>query len=269
MKSTSVYDHWDFKDYLAERFSIVGDSRGMRIKFAKLIHASPSYVSKVLSGKIKLGLEHIPIINEILQHNEDEEHYFMDLVLYTQAGSKKLEIFFKKKLEATLEERRVRADWIPDKNEIPEEVQAKFYSHWQYCLIYVMTAVPNYQSKQAIATRLRLPLSTVSSTLDYLAQIGLIETKGDRYRRTIRRLHLKKGSEWQILSHSNLRQYATSKLFEPDSDDIHYSLTAALSLKDAEMIKKKIRQMISELEPIVQSNKNEEVFMFLTDFCRI
>ena len=115
MEKHSVFEYWDFKDYLSKRFSTTGNARGTRIKFAAMIHASPSYVSKIVTGKIKLALEHVPVINEILQHDEAESDFFMQLVLYSQAGTKKLELYFKKNLEVILEKRRVTAEWIPDK----------------------------------------------------------------------------------------------------------------------------------------------------------
>ena len=267
MEKHSVFEYWDFKDYLSKRFSTTGNARGTRIKFAAMIHASPSYVSKIVTGKIKLALEHVPVINEILQHDEAESDFFMQLVLYSQAGTKKLELYFKKNLEVILEKRRVTAEWIPDKEVLSDQVQAKYYSHWYYAMIHILTSVPNCQTKAAIAERLRLPNSIVSATLDYLIRIGLVEIKNGRYQNTMKRIYQNKDSDWIYHAHTNFRQFAIQKLLESGPDDIHFSGAAALSLKEIELLKKKIRLILKDF--VAQSENTEDVYGFSMDFFRV
>jgi uncharacterized protein (TIGR02147 family) len=269
MQNDSVFEFTDFKDYLAQRFSTQGASRGMRINFANQIHASPSYVTKILSGKIKLGLEHVPVINRLLGHTEQESKFFMQLVLYTQAGSKDLERHFKRELDLILQERKRAAEWIPDKNEHPREIQAKFHSAWYYGIMHVMTSIPAFQTKEAIAERLRLSMSTVESSLNYLISVGKVEKRGERYINVKRRVHHDLSSDWILHDHMNMRQLSVQKLIDSDPDDIRYWLAIALSFKDSELIKKKLRKMIYELEPLMVSNKNEELCVLIVDYFKI
>ena len=270
MATTNIFDHTDFKDYLSERFSTSGASRGMRIKFSQMIHASPSYVSKVLSGKIKLALEYVPVINRLLQHNEQEAEFFMQIVLYTQAGSKDLENFFKRRLEAILEKRRIAAEWITDKKELSEQVQAKYSSYWFYAVIHILTGLTQYQTKEALTSRLKLSLATVTEVLNYLVKVGLVEMKGNRYRTGKERVHLKKDSEWISQYHMSFRQFATQKLAEVSPQDIHYSLVIGLSLKEREIVTKKIQYFLKELEGMTLSGEtSEDVFVFALDCFRV
>lgn len=269
MKAVSVFDFQDFKDYLAERFSTTGASRGMRIAFAHLIHASPSYVSKILSGKIKFNLEFAPVVSKLLEHNEQESKFFMLLVLYSQAGSKDLENHFKRELEEIVEQRRVDAKWIPEKQELAVKDQLKYYSNWHFGVIHHLISIPAFQTKTAIAQRLKLSISTVTSTLDFLVQIGLIEAKGDRYHNLKRRTHLTKNSDWAPHIHMNMRHFSMHKLTEPDPEDIHYTLIMALAKKDMETLRRKIRQLIQEMEPIMTTNKNEDMCILNLDYFRV
>ncbi len=269
--STSVFDYTDFKAYLAERFSTSGENRGMRIKFSKLVNASPSYMNKVLSGNIKLNLENVPVLNRLLGHTEDESKFFMQMVLYSQAGSKDLEQHFKSEMDAILEARRVSAAWIPNKEEYPEHVQAKFFSHWIYKVTHILTAVPAFQTKTAISERLKLSLSGVTQVLDYLVQIGMVENKNDRFRYNFNapRLHLKKDSTWATHGHVNLRQFAIHKLTEPRQEDFHYSSVVAISKKDFEIVRNKFQQIVRDLEPMIEESEIEEVYTFSIDLFNV
>ena len=233
-----------------------------------MINASPSYVSKVISGNIKLALEYVPVINELLQHNDAEADFFMQLVCYSQAGSNKLEVYFKNKLDAILEQRRVHPDWI-DGKQLTEEVQAKYYSHWLYTVIHVLTSVPDYQTKAAIAAKLRLSINTVKQILDYLVQVGLIEFKGDRYRNLEKRVYQKKNAIWAEQANHNIRQLALHKQMEPSVGDMHYWYVMALSKKDGELIRKILEKTIEQFEPIAKNTKNEEVFGLSLDFFKV
>jgi uncharacterized protein (TIGR02147 family) len=271
---SSVFDFTDFKQYLSLRFATMGKSRGMRIKFAQLIHASPSYVSKVLSSSIKLNLEYVPVINKLLQHNDQEAEYFMLIVLYSQSGSKDLELYFRGKIDAFLEKRRVDAEWVLDPQELTETVQARYSSQWFYIVIHVMLCISTLQTKSAIAERLKLSLSTVASALEYLVKAKLVRVNGDRYSMTKNRVHLKKDSNWILQYHKSLRQYVVHRLSESLPGDIHYSLVAAISLEDVEMIKKKLRKLLSEFEPMMDIEKKDtskkyDVHVFSLDFFNV
>ena len=135
--------------------------------------------------------------------------------------------------------------------------------------IHMLTNISAFQTKAAIAERLKLSPPTVAEALDYLSQVGLVEKKGDRFRITQNRIHLKKDSDWIFHFHHNIRQYAIQKLVEPIPEDFHYSMMVAISLADRDLIRKKIQKMVKDIEPVLENTKGEDVFAFSIDLFKI
>lgn len=268
MKSGSVFEYQDFRSYLELRLAPHGQSRGMRSQLATMIRVRPSYVSMVLSGELQLNLDHIPEINKILGHSEDEAEYFLLLVLYTQAGSQDWKNDCKVKMESILAKRRESAEWIRNKADVSEADQAKFVSAWYYSVIHTLTGVPQFQSKPALASRLNLSMGLVGEVLDFLKNLGLVEEKSGRYKMTEKRLHLSKKSEWTANYHRNIRQMSVESLTEPDSQELHYSFVMSLSLSDKEKVQKKLMDVLKITEDLVQDSPSEEVMVLSVDYFR-
>ena len=269
MKNGNIFEYSDFKKYLGDRLSTLGESRGSRLKLSKLMKVKPSYMSKIFSGEIRLSLEHIPIINRFLEHTSQESEYMMYLVLYSQAGSKELEGFFKEKMDTIREKKWAKGEWIDNKKEIPAEFQAKYFSDWYYPVINVLTRVSAYQTKTAIASRLKLSLSTVSTALDFLVQIGLAEIKGDRYRMTKNRIHLDGNSTWISHYHTNMRQLTLRSYTEPNPESLRYSFIMSVSNEDRDKIQALLRRTIVEIDEIVKQTKSEDVCVLAMDLFRV
>ncbi len=233
---------------------------------ASRLNTKPAFISQVLSGKNDFALEHCPLISEILGHTSDEAHYFILLVLYARAGSKLLEEHFKLQIDEILVKRRNLLERIKSTDVLNKTDQALYYSQWHYSAIHLLTSIPEFQSKTAIARRVNLSLTIVSEAVNELVKMGLLSEKSGKYQMTSKRILLNKSSPWITQMHTHYRLRSIHKLTEPMKDDFRYSLGVSLSKKDFESIREKLLRLLEELDPQMRASSEEEAYCLLVDF---
>lgn len=84
-----IYHCTSAKEILSEELrkrKLVNPRYSMRA-FSRDIKLSPSKTSEVLSGKMKLSSKRAVLISDSLNHNQDEQNYFVNLVLKDNAKS--------------------------------------------------------------------------------------------------------------------------------------------------------------------------------------
>jgi len=262
---SSIYDFRDYRKYLETRLSTSGETRGFRSKLALRLNTKPAFISQVLSGKNDFTLEHCPVINESLGHNAEESHYFILLVLFARAGSKLLEDFFKVQIDDVLEKRKNYLERIKTSEVLSKNQEGVYYSKWYYAAIHLLTSIPEFQTKAAIAQRINLSPTLISEAIEKLVELGLLNEKNGRFRMTNKRILLKKDSPWIQQMHTHYRLRSIQSFNDPKKDDFHYSLGVSLSKKDYEEIRERVLQMLEELDPKMRESKEEEAYYLIID----
>ncbi len=259
----------DYRKYLAYRLKTVGKTRGLRSKIALSLKTKPSFISQVLSGKNDFTPEHCPVINEILNHTEAEAHYFILLVQVARAGHFKLKAYYQAQIDEILEKRKQNLGRLKAEPTLIPSEQAIYYSYWYYGAIHVLTSIPQFQTKPALAKRLNLKLEVVSQAVDQLVKLGLLMEQNGRYEMTEKQVLIDKDSPWVAQMHTHYRLRAVHSLTEPDSSDFHYSLGVTLSKKDFEEIRERLFQFLEELNPKIRQSKEEEGYCLGLDFFKL
>ena len=67
---TSVFEYKHYRDYLHDRLSTTGATRGLRSRLAELTHTQPAFITRVLNEDMHMSLEHVPPVNELLRQYE-------------------------------------------------------------------------------------------------------------------------------------------------------------------------------------------------------
>lgn len=268
MQKSGVFDFKHYRDYLKVRLTTSGPNRGLRAKLAAKMGTVPSFISRVLAGDLDLSPEHIPPVNQLLQHTAEESHYFTLLVLEARAGTKDLENYYLDQMRELKEKRNVFLERVKVSEKVSNADQAKYYSHWHFSVIHMLVALPAYASREAISKRLDLPLAAVSSALEELIGMGLVENKGGRYGIGKKRIHLEKNSPWIAQLHSHYRQRALYRLAAPEKSDLHFTLAMGVSKEFIEEYRKRILDLVTEFESKMLAAKEEEVYALNIDLFR-
>ncbi len=262
----SIYDFIDYREYL--QFCDQNYSKGFRTSIANATNTTPAFISRFFSNLIELSLEHGQAINQYLQHSDEESHYFLLLISKARAGTNVLKKYFSQQIEAILADRNDFSKRTKIKDVLSQQDEAIYYSQWYFAAIHILTAIPKYQTIEAISQRLHLSDQLVHKTLKYLSDIGLVTNKDSNYVISNRRLHTSKKSNWIVQKHTFLRNRALSTISNNDDNDLHFSMELAISKQDCIKLREKILKLLEEFEPILAISKEEELFGFDLDLFR-
>ena len=148
----------------------------------------------------------------------------------------------------------------------------RYYSSWHYSAIHVATSVPEFQTRDAIASALGLAPGLVSQALEFLIEWGLVAEKKGRFVIGPVRMHL--GAESPMISklHANWRLQALQSFDHPatePAEDLHYSTVLTLSRADVLRVREALLRAVDETEKIFRPSPEEVVYCVGIDWFRV
>ena len=259
----SIFDYDNYKEYI--KFAL--SSRGRKTLLASHLNCQSGFISQVLNGPANFSLEHSLAISEFLGHDQEETNFFMSLVHAERAGSFKLREYYKRKVVDIRNEMQKIKNRIRVKESLNYQDQMRYYGHWYYSAIHILTSIPQYQNKEAICHKLNLPQSLVSECLNFLLENGLIQQKNTgEYYIANTRIHLDKNSDMIAKHHCNWRIEAMKSLEKSWQDNLHYSSVISLSKSDVQKIKNILLEALEQGEKILSDSPEEEIYSLCLDF---
>lgn len=265
MMKTTVFEYKHYRDYLKVKLSTTGASRGIRTKLAEKTRTHPAFISKVLSGANDLSPEHIPPTNELLGHTSEEAHFFTLLVLQARAGTQELKKYYQTQIQEILLKRNEFLERVKIEGKVAVADQSIYYSKWYYLAIHILVNIPKYQTREAIAERLKLSLNTVSKATEALIKMGLIESKNGKFIIGKKRIHLDKHSPFIGQLHGNARAHALSKIAEGEDYDLHFSIGFTMSKKLYDEYRSRLLDLVTEFEKKFIEDEPDDFFCLNID----
>jgi uncharacterized protein (TIGR02147 family) len=262
----SVFDFENYKIYVDETLNIRAQTeRGPKSKLAEAMGCRPAYLSQVLNGPQELSPEQGQAANRFFGHTLPESRYFLNLILYSRAGTVDLRDYYKDELKKQKEDRLVLKNRVKANRTLAEADQARYYSSWYFAAIHVLISLEKIKSKEQIADGLGLPLSTVNEALEFLIEIGLIKQKGSTFAQGETSLYLDSKSPFITKHHTNWRMKAIQALDQKDRQRLNYSGVITCSEKDAEKIQEVMIQTVQKVREIVKESKDETLLVYALD----
>ena len=226
MKNQEIFDFQDYRRYLNHFIKHQPrNGRGVKNKMALFLGSPTSHISQVLGGKTHFTLEQAEELNVFLQHTEDEAHFFLLLVQTKRAGTINLKNRLEKERQSILKKRSFLKERLGVANSVSEQDQIQFYSSWIYAAVHILITIPQYRTKEAISSYLRVSPKQIGEVLAFLEKTNLVQknSKGG-YDTGLSRIHL--GSDSQLISkfHTNWRIKTIQSFEQQDiQEQLHYS----------------------------------------------
>ncbi len=262
-----IYKYNDYKSYV--KMALTEKGHGSRIKFAQALNCQSAYITQVLNNDAHLSMEQAADASTFFNLDQDEEDYFLLLVQYSKAGTKKLRDIYLKKIKLTREKRTIFSNRINDKEEIDETTQARYYSRWYYAAIHMIVTIPEYTSKKEICDYLGLRMSVLNEALNFLTASGLVVQTKKGYIAGKARVFLKGDSPLIVQHHQNWRMQAIESFTNSHKENLHFSSVYTLSREDFVKIKEKLLTHIQEVREVVKPSREEELCVFNVDFFKL
>jgi len=269
MKSVSVYNYDNYRDFLKGIIKENKETRGFQAQIAKSAPCQSSYLSQVLHSSIQLTPEQALGISHFLNMDENEKEYFVLLVQLDRSGSIAYKSWINAKLKTAKEKGKDIAERVPSKTISNTENNLTYYTAWYWSAIHVILGIPQYQTVPSIAQRLSLPESFTEYCLQQLKALNLVSQKGPHWERLVNHLHLPKSSPLTGVQHNTWRMKAANNALFGNPESFHYSAVYTMSVKDYETIKMQLQDLIVEIRQRVDRSPEEDVVSIGLDCFRL
>jgi uncharacterized protein (TIGR02147 family) len=264
MRTLDVFSYKSYLQFVQD--FVVAKGHGYKSEVAKATEIQGAYLSRVLAGKAHLNLEQAEKLSRLFLLNESEARYFLTLLERDRAGTTELKSYF----AAILEELKVQNLNIKKRLKVAQEISDQdkqvYYSSWLYGAAYVMSSIPKYQEVDALASGLSISTKRALEILSFLASIGLVKKQGTKYVISSGSLHLGKDEPLIIQHQSNWRMRAMHAIESQQPENLHYGTVMALSRSDAALIKRKLTDLIEEINRLMVPSKEEEAHILCVDW---
>lgn len=263
----SIYSYTDYRAFLTNYISkLPKQGRGEVSRMAEAIGVHPSLLSQVLSESKNLNLEQAQDLCEYLKLTIQETEHFFLMVNYQRAGTKKLEDYFKKKLQQSYQSsievsQKVRQDKNLDENE-----KSIFYSHWLYVAIWLFTSLRNGKELEEVVSEFRISREQATNILSFLTSTGLCQLEKDKYKMGPKSIHLSRESPHVVRHHTNWRLRAIETCDKITSDELMVTAPISISEKDFIKMRARLTEVMKEVIDTAITSDADKVACLNLDF---
>lgn len=265
----TVFEYSNYKQFLKDKIYENTKKYGYKGELARAAGCQRAYLSQVLKSQVHLTPDHAAGLVLFWALVNFERDYFLELVNYSRAGTPAL----KKIIEERMKILKFNNDSVTGRIKKPKIentiLQAQYYSSWYYSAIHILLTISKFQTVTALAERLNLSKSIISSAISVLAKAGLVVQQGEQWTPASFDLHLPSHSPLGSSNHMNWRMQAVQDSQNPETEGIHFTAVYSLSKKDYQKIRAKILELISESREVALASQEEEVFSFCCDIFKI
>jgi uncharacterized protein (TIGR02147 family) len=269
-KNINLFNMLDYVDVI--KFHINSNENqvyGYKAKLAQAAACQRSYLSQVLAGQTHFTLEHSIRVCKFWNYRKVDTDYFINLVEYNRAGSQELKEYFYAKLILIRDEQENLSKRIQDKEILPQEKAAIFYSNWQYMAIMILITIPSFRTTVAISQRLSLKEEIVVRVLEQLSELGLVVKNGVDWLACKNTIHVPRNSPFNSLNHANWRNIAVQNAFLSKTEDVHYTSVCSISKSDVNQIKDLVFKLIDKSREIIGPSAEEEIYCLTCDWFKV
>jgi len=262
-----IFEHNDYVKYIDFYIKkLPNKGRGFKANMAKQLNCKTSFISQVMNRTQDLSAEQAFLLNNLFKHSEAESAYFLNLVQWARASNKELKQFYKKEIE------KIRNEALRLKNKFDIQTvrnkadEFKYFSSADYAYVHILTTIPEYQTREALLSKLKFSSKYLDRVLDYLLNLGFVIYQKGRYLPGPSTLHLPDDSSIIATHHTNWRVQAIKSCQSPEETDFHYSSIISISEKDFLKIKVLMIKHLEEYRDIINPSECEKPYSLCFDF---
>jgi uncharacterized protein (TIGR02147 family) len=265
-----VFDFEDYKAYLHE-FGQALPKRGYGFKsrLAEAASCRTAYIAQVMNGHAHLSQEQAESINEVLSHDETESEFFLLLVQLARAGTEKLRIRIRRRMESIRTGQLNLKERFQATTELGEKELYEFFGRWYVNAIHIGATIPRLKSRKALRHALGIEEALLNEALDFLIRKELLTETNGKLEPGNSRIFIGKDSLILRVHHANWRNKAIEALDYTDPKDLHFTSIYSLSTKDASAIREQLIREIEAVRKTVKNSPEEELHAFTMDFFRL
>jgi len=265
-----IFHFSDYKKFvLHELKQRPNGGRGQFLRIAQALNIHTTMVTHIFRGDLHLSSEQCLALAEYLGLNELETQFLVDLVLLARAGDQRTKKYFEKRISHLKAKALQLSERFEIKNELSESDQATFYSSWLYATIRLLTAIPKFQSRVAIAEFLNLNQSKVNKIIEFLISRGLCKEKGGKLLYGDVKTYVAQDSPHVVRHHSNWRLKALEEYDRLEIKELVFTKPVVMSEADYLRIREELVRFIDTFNKISEPSPCEKLYCLNIDWVQI
>jgi uncharacterized protein (TIGR02147 family) len=226
---------------------------------AKATGISSSLFSQILKGVKSLTPDQASDLCDFMALADLERDYFHSLVEFERAGSPRYRERIQKKLQQIKSQSQKLGQRVPRTKELTDEQKSIYYSSWIYTGVRNLTAVSEFDNRDAIAEHLKIEPQVIARILRFLLEHGLCREENGKITYGPASLHVDKDSLFVNKHHQNWRLQALQKMENRRDQDLFFTSPMSLSVEAAEKVKQLIPEFIQSVMKEVGPSASEKV----------
>lgn len=261
-----VYSYSTYKDFL-KGYIKENRQKGLISQIAGICGCDRTYLSQVLNGKADLTPDHLIRFCESLNLDETESRYLLMVLLRDRSSSPVARKTWAERIDKLKKDGRVLTEKIyanEKPGEIPDDLRTLYYSSWLYTAIHTLTSIEEFQTVDAISTKLNVPGAHVTKVLRDLVEMKVVLKEKDRYVHNGGNIYLQRESPQSYSHHMNWRMRSVER--STQIEDIHYTNIFSVDVKDVDKLRAQIVKLIDDQRKLVASSGAETACAFACDF---
>jgi len=266
-----IYLFSDYRKFLKDTIaSRPAKGRGELQRIAKFAGIHSSILSQVFQGKRELTSEQAASVAHYLELSEPETTYFLLLTQSARAGTERLRKIVRKQLDELKAAQTQIASRVKSTRSLSHEEKAIFYSSWFYSAIRVLSALPEFTTKEALRKKVRLSPEKFRGVLGFLLENGLCLEENGKISPGPLWTHLEGDSPLVARHHANWRIKAMEKHPSMDNaQELAFTSPMALSKSDAQKIRARLVDSIDQICKIAAPSESEAVYFLNVDWLEL
>ncbi|CAK9249651.1 unnamed protein product [Sphagnum jensenii] len=214
-----------------------------------------------------LGRDHAAELARFWNLERDECEYFIGLVDLSRASSRHLRGLIKDQLQRLKNQRKVVSQKILGAEQVTDlKSEATYYSTWYWSAIHLLVEIPEFQTQNAIARRLSLPIEIVQNALIQLETMGLVKRSEDRWIPGKKNIHLPEDSVMREMNHMHWRLRALQDVQSKNPASFHYTSVFSVSRGDLEKLHSMMTEFMMQSRKLIVPSPAEELCCLSCDF---
>lgn len=262
-----IFEFDDYKKFtLDELKRRHGRVHGQLSLMARALGLSSTMMSQIFRGPKQLTLEHGIKLSDHLGLSREETEYFLLLVQKERAGSMALQREFERQIQRARNQalqvrRAVKKDLT-----LSQEEQKIFYSSWEYSAARLACELPQIKNLNDLSVLLGIPVNKLQQIMNFLLQTGLTKRKTQGYELGPAVTYVGEDSPFLQNHHRNWRIRSMERWPHRTPRELFFTASMSLSEEDAEKIRAKLFELISEITSTARASKPETMRALVLDW---
>lgn len=263
----NIYEFDNYKKFMQNWLQMQPKKgRGLAVKISEYLSISTVLFSQIFNGDKNLSLEHSILLADYLGLQREERGYFLLLVNYEKAGSQKLRDHFRIEIKSIQELKLENLKEIIKQDiKLGEADKAIFYSSWLYSAIRLQVSIDGFNSVDKIAEKFSIPRQEALKKLEFLVEKKLCVLDKTGYQMGPQRTHLEADSPFVKQRQISWRLKAFEKMEQADKNQLFYTAPMSISKEHYVELRKRITEVIAELNQKVTEKKPEKLSVLNID----